>query len=156
MGAREQMNLCDHNVWLALVLPPHTHHGAALAWWEGLQAERVFFCRSTQQGFLRLLTTEAVMAPYGLPARTQSQAWDIYHRIVSDPCAGFLAEPAGLEELWEKLSSHESASPKLLMDAYLAAMAIMSGCSLVTFDHGFRQFEPHQLRLKCLASPGVR
>ena len=158
MGAREQMSLCDQNVWLALVLPAHTHHVAAKAWWDGLQAERALFCRSTQQGFLRLLTTEAVSAPYGLPARTQSQAWDIYHQIMSDPCAGFLPEPAGLEELWEKLSAQESASPKLWMDAYLAAMAIKSGCVLVTFDGGFRQFEPHQLRLKWLGGPqaGVR
>jgi uncharacterized protein len=152
MGTRAQINLCDHNIWLALVLPAHSHHDAALAWWDSLEVERAFFCRSTQQGFLRLLTTEAVLAPYGLPARTQSQAWAIYHRILSDPCAGFLTEPAGLEELWEQLSSRESASPKLWMDAYLAAFAINSGCALVTFDQGFRQFEPHQLRLKWLGS----
>jgi toxin-antitoxin system PIN domain toxin len=106
------------------------------------------FCRSTQQGFLRLLTTEAVLASYGLPARSQSQAWAIYHQIMSDPCAGFLAEPAGLQELWEQLSSWESASPKLWMDAYLAAFAIKSGCALVTFDQEFRQFELQKLQLQ--------
>jgi uncharacterized protein len=153
MGTREQINLCDHNIWLALVLPVHSHHVAALAWWDSLEAERALFCRSTQQGFLRLLTTEAVLTPYGLPARTQAQAWEIYHRILSDPCAGFLTEPAGLEGLWEQLSSRESASPKLWMDAYLAAFAIKSGCALVTFDQGFRQFESSQLRLKLLGSP---
>jgi toxin-antitoxin system PIN domain toxin len=152
MGAREQISLCDHNVWLALVLPAHNHHDAARAWWGRLEAERAVFCRSTQQGFLRLLTTEAVLVPYGLPARTQAQAWAIYHRISSDPCVGFLTEPAGLGELWEQLSSRESASPQLWMDAYLAAFAIKSGCELVTFDQGFRQFEPHHLRLKWLGS----
>ena len=147
------MNLCDHNVWLAMVLPPHQHHGIARAWWDGLSTERGLFCRSTQQGFLRLLTTQAVLEPYGLPARTQCQAWKIYHQIMSAPCAGFLAEPEGLEELWENLSARKSASPKLWMDAYLAALAVKSGCALVTFDRGFRQFESAGLRLKWLTNP---
>jgi len=144
------MNLCDHNVWLALVLPAHKHHAVARAWWEGLSVERGLFCRSTQQGLLRLLTTQAVLQPYGLPARTQAQAWEIYHRLISDPCVGFLAEPTGVEETWEKLSSRESASPKLWMDAYLAAFAIQGECNLVTFDQAFLQFESYGLHLKVL------
>lgn len=85
MGSPERLNLCDHDVWLAPVLPVLVHHRDAKAWWDGLQAERALFCRSTQQGFLRLPTTPAVLAPYGLPPRTQSQAWAIYHGIMSDP-----------------------------------------------------------------------
>lgn len=67
MGAHQNMNLCDQDFWLALVLPPHEHHPVARAWWESLTTERALFCRSTQQGFLRLLTTAAVLEPYDLP-----------------------------------------------------------------------------------------
>lgn len=153
MGSLGQMNLCDHHVWLAMVLPSHQHHAVARNWWDQIGTERGFFCRSTQQEFLRLLTTPAILKPYGLSARTQDQAWKIYHQLMSDPCAGFLVEPEGVEDLWEKLSSGESASPKQWMDAYLAALAIKSGCALVTFDQGFRHFESEGLRLKWLKRP---
>jgi uncharacterized protein len=58
-----------------------------------------------------------------------------------------------MEELWEQVSSRESASQKPWMDAYLAAFAIKSECSLVTLDQDFHQFESSQLRLKLLGSP---
>ena len=145
------MNLCDTNVWLALVLPAHQHHAASRAWWDGLTTNRAYFCRNTQQGLLRLLTTQAIFEPYGLTARTQNQAWTIYHQLLSDPCAGFLSEPEGMQALWEQLSSRETASPKLWMDAYLAAFAIKNEATLVTFDQGFRTFEPAGLRLQLLS-----
>ena len=44
------------------------------------------------------------------------------------------------------------ASPKLWMDAYLAAFAIAGGCQLVTTDQGFAQFPS----LRCLLSQDVR
>ncbi len=151
MGALQRMNLCDQNFWLALVLPPHDHHPVARAWWESLATERALFCRSTQQGFLRLLTTQAVLEPYGLPPRTQTQAWKIYRQLASAPTCGFLPEPEGIDAHWEQLSSRPTASPKLWMDAYLAAFAIQGDCTLVTFDHGFRQFAAAGLRLELLA-----
>lgn len=146
------MNLCDQDFWLALVLPPHEHHPVARAWWESLTTERALFCRSTQQGFLRLLTTAAVLEPYDLPPRTQAQAWKIYRQLASAPTCGFLSEPEGIDALWEQLSSRPAASPKLWMDSYLAAFAIQADCSLVTFDPGFRQFAPAGLRLELLTS----
>jgi uncharacterized protein len=52
--------LPDINVWLALVLPDHVHRERALTWWER-QADSIAFCRFTQLGLLRLLTTASVM-----------------------------------------------------------------------------------------------
>ena len=52
---------------------------------------------------------------------------------------------------WRNLSSRVTASPKLWMDAYLAAFAIQANCESVTFDAGFRQFAG--LRLELLAIP---
>lgn len=145
------MNLCDQNFWLALVLPPHEHHPVAREWWESLATEPALFCRGTQQGLLRLLTTQAVLEPYGLPARTQIQAWKIFDQLRVNPLCGFLSDPENIDDLWRRLSSRNSASPKLWMDAYLAALAISRDCTLVTFDKGFRQFESAGLRLKLLA-----
>ncbi|MGD9892846.1 MAG: PIN domain-containing protein [Dehalococcoidia bacterium] len=67
--------LCDRNVWLALALLDHTHHDAARRWLEtATKPGAVLFCRATQQTFLRLLTTAAVLAPYGIPLLTNQQA----------------------------------------------------------------------------------
>lgn len=49
-------------------------------------------------------------------------------------------EPAGLERRWQELALRETASPKLWMDAYLAAFALAGGYRLVTTDRAFRQF----------------
>jgi predicted nucleic acid-binding protein len=48
-----KMLLPDINVWLALVFDAHVHHPSALAWFNSLSDETAFFCRLTQQGFLR-------------------------------------------------------------------------------------------------------
>ena len=60
------MKLLDVNIWLALVLSRHTHHRAARAWLDGEQeGASLCFCRATQQGLARLLTTAEVLAGYG-------------------------------------------------------------------------------------------
>jgi predicted nucleic acid-binding protein len=50
-------------------------------------------------------------------------------------------EPRGTEVLWKKLGATTKASPKLWMDAYLAAFAVAGEFSLVTTDKGFKQFK---------------
>lgn len=80
------------------------------------------------------------MALYNLPARTNSEAWGLYQAFCADDRVTFLAEPAATEEAWERHSAVQTASPKLWMDAYLAAFAKAAGARLVTFDKGFRQF----------------
>ena len=72
------MLLADSNVWLALALSKHVFHAPVRAWL-GEQAPReALYCRSTQQSFLRLLTTRAVLAPYGIPPLTNQAAWSVY------------------------------------------------------------------------------
>ena len=79
------MNLCDSNIWLALALSGHIHHAAARDWLGTVdEPGSILFCRATQQTFLRLLTNPAVLAPYGNPPLTNSQAWVAYQALVSD------------------------------------------------------------------------
>ena len=143
------MNLPDSNVWLALALSAHVHHRAARDWLDAIdEPAAVLFCRATQQAFLRLLTNAAVLAPYGNPPLTNREAWSAYESLTADDRVVLEArEPARLESLWRQLAVRETASPKLWMDAYLAAFALAGGCRLVTSDTGFRQFDGLDLAL---------
>lgn len=136
------MILCDVNVWLALALSDHTHHRTATAWLDGVdQPASILFCRATQQGLLRLLTNEAVLRPYGNPPLSNNEAWAVYRAFLDDERVILrVDEPPRLEPLWRQLATTDKPSPKLWMDAYLAAFASTSGSQLVTTDGGFRQF----------------
>jgi toxin-antitoxin system PIN domain toxin len=134
--------LCDSNVWLALALSKHSHHTSARQWMEAIDAQAsVLFCRATQQTFLRLLGNATVLGAYGNPPLTNRQAWSAYEALLRDDRIAFRSgEPAGLEPLWKELAASGTASPKLWMDAYLAAFALAAQYRIVTTDAGFRQF----------------
>ncbi len=136
------MVLCDSNVWLALALSKHAHHVAAREWLETVEEPAsVFFCRATQQAFLWLLTNASVLAPYGNPPLTNREAWSAYEAFLADDRIAFRAdEPAGLQLSWKEFAVRRTASPKLWMDAYLAAFALAGRYSMVTTDAAFRQF----------------
>jgi toxin-antitoxin system PIN domain toxin len=134
--------LCDSNVWLALALSKHSHHNAARGWLETVEAPAsVLLCRATQQTFLRLLTNSTVLGAYGNPPLTNRQAWSAYEALLKDDRIAFrVDEPPGLEPLWKELGVRAMASPKLWMDAYLAAFALAGQYRMVTTDAAFRQF----------------
>lgn len=135
--------LLDVNVWFALEVGTHPHHERVRAWLDGLnEPSRFFFCRATQQGLLRLLTTASVMALYGEPPCKNTEAWQIYDATVRDKRVAFYSgEPDRVDDQWRLFAGRPSASPKLWMDAYLAAFALAGGLTLVTTDSAFRQFE---------------
>jgi toxin-antitoxin system PIN domain toxin len=136
------MMLADSNVWLALALSKHEYHSAARTWLAKHEPSgTVLFCRSTQQSFLRLLTTQAVLAPYGIPPLSNKAAWAAYEGFRANPRISWKEEPRGLEAQWKKWAGAAKASPKLWMDAYLAAFAMAGGYQLVTTDKAFRQFK---------------
>jgi uncharacterized protein len=136
------LHLCDANVWLGLTIDNHLHHDVSQTWLESVQeAESILFCRSTQQTFLRLLTTRAVLSLYGRAPLSNVEAWTAYDALLADSRIVLQAnDPSGMEVHWRQYATRSSASPKLCMDAYLAAFARASGCSLVTTDTAFRQF----------------
>ena len=136
------MKLLDVNIWLALVLSGHTHHEAARAWLDGEEkSASLCFCRSTQQGLLRLLTTAEVLARYGNPPLTNREAWAVVERLMEDERITFVREPEGVEETWKSLAIRDAHSPKLWMDAWLAAFALRAGLQMVTTDKAFSQFK---------------
>jgi toxin-antitoxin system PIN domain toxin len=136
------VDLCDGNVWLALALSTHVRHKAARDWFGAVtDPASILFCRATQQTFLRLLTNATVLSPYGNPPLTNRQAWEACQALLADDRIAFRSEePAGLEALWRRFAVRGTASPKLWMDAYLAAFALAGGYRMVTTDAAFKQF----------------
>lgn len=136
----------DINVWLALSYERHIHHIVASRWFVSLgPTSRLFFCRLTQLGLLRLLTSPAVMGPD--PARSQSEAWKGYARWFDDERVEFLSEPEGLDAYFRTLTRSVRASPKQWADSYLLAFASCAGLRLVTFDQALRSKSENVLLL---------
>lgn len=122
----------DVNVWLALTVSGHVHFPRAWQWYHSLDdSEILHFCRITQMGLLRLLTTGSVM---GKSTHCQAEAWKVYDRWLHEESAQFLDEPATLEAAFRSSTEDRQSSPKHWTDAYLAAFAQTAGLTLVTFD----------------------
>lgn len=138
-------DLPDVNVWLALAVKQHPHHIAAAAYWNdrGLQGEpssiqgKLWFCRITMLGFVRLLTQPKVMADQAL---NLGQSLAAYQSFADLPEVGFQPEPAGCSIEFQRFLS-VSLTPRLMTDAYLAAFAKSAGLRLVTFDKDFDRFD---------------
>jgi hypothetical protein len=118
------------NVWLALATVEHIHSAPARSWWES-EDGTIAFCRLTQLGFLRLMTTAAAMD--GKPL-TIAEAWRVYDRLYDDDRVTFVAEPAEVEKRFREKAVGRTASPKVWADAWLLATAQEAGGVLVTFD----------------------
>ncbi len=66
---------------------------------------------------------------------------------MADPKVTFAHEAVDIQPLWHQFSALKTASPKLWMDSYLAALAIAHGYTLVTLDNDFKQFANLNYRL---------
>lgn len=145
-------SLYDANLWVALTFSAHSHHAAARAeFTAAATGQAVIFCRATQQSFLRLATTPALLKAYRAEGFTNRAALEVYSALTRLPQIRMMKEPPELEPAWHRLAGLKSASPKVWMDAYLAAFAIGHDVELVTFDRDFRSFEKDGLKLRLLA-----
>jgi toxin-antitoxin system PIN domain toxin len=120
----------DVNVWLALATPEHVHHAIAANWWNQVEGA-IAFCRFSQLGFLRLVTTAAAMDNKPL---TMGEAWRAYDRFFDDDRVSFVGEAPDVESLFRKKATGRTVSPKIWADAWLLATAEAAGGKLVTFD----------------------
>jgi predicted nucleic acid-binding protein len=68
------------------------------------------------------------------------------------PKIRLLSETPVLEPLWHRLAGLPSSSPKVWMDAYLAAFAILHEAEFITLDQDFKNFEKDGLKLRLLTS----
>ncbi len=145
--------LFDSNVWLALTFSAHPHHSLAKKIFAATTRENpACFCRATQQSFLRLATTPALLRAYGAEGFTNLDAVSLIAALAKLPNIKMLPEPLELEPLWHRIAGLQTASPKVWMDAYLAAFAILHEAEFVTLDRDFRNFEKDGLKLNLLTS----
>lgn len=122
----------DVNVWIALTYRGHIHYAPAKAWLDSLSDDsELCFCRVTQLGFLRLLTTAAVM---GNQVLSQAGAWEVYDDWLGKGRATYLEETPSVERIFRGLSQSRHPTPKDWADSYVSAFAQACGLQLVTFD----------------------
>ena len=144
-------SLFDTNVWLAAIFTTHPlHQPARSALNQATPAAPAVFCRSTQQSFLRLASTPALLSAYGAEGLTNRDALVALAALLELPYVTTREEPRGTVALWHRLATRDTASPKLWMDAYLGAFAIADSLRMVTLDRDFKSFEPHGLDLTLL------
>ena len=143
--------LFDTNVWLAAIFPTHPFHATARhALQQTTPAQPAAWCRSTQHSFLRLASTPALHKAYGAERMTNRDALVVLDALQALPQVALRDEPPGVFALWCQLAGADTASPKVWMDAYLAAFAIAGGLTLVSLDRDFKSFVPHGLDLVML------
>jgi uncharacterized protein len=148
---KKSADLLDVNIWLALAVEAHIHHGRAQAYWVNEAAPLVFFCRMTHLAFLRHLTNKTIM---GENVLTPAEAWKIQKQFLSLPEVRMDSEPAGVDDRLEEFCKTGRISLNLWTDAYLAAFAHCGGYRLVTFDAGFSAFPGLDLLLLKMNTKG--
>ena len=137
-------SLSDINVWVAVAHKAHLHHESARDWFHAQGPNQVWFCRFTQMGLLRLLTNKSVMQT---AVMTQAQAWGVYDGFMRNARVRYMDEPFGVEEYFRQFTNRAKAVHGW-SDAYLAAIALRSSKTVVTFDAGFAAYGVPAIILK--------
>jgi toxin-antitoxin system PIN domain toxin len=134
----------DVNVWLALVSHEHVHSAIARRWWNSSNAQ-IAFCRLSQLGLLRLLTTAAVMENKPL---SFDEAWRVYDSLLADDRVVFSSEHSRVDTFFRTNTTGPASAPKVWADAWLLAVAEAAGGVLVTFDKALAERGAHCLLAK--------
>jgi len=145
--------LFDTNVWLAALFTTHPFHAQAQQALQNASASApAVWCRATEQSFLRLATTPALLTAYGAQGMNNRDALHALDALQALPQVSTLDEAPGTLAQWRQLAARDTASPKVWMDAYLAAFAMAGGLRLVTLDRDFKQFASQGLNLLFLGA----
>jgi toxin-antitoxin system PIN domain toxin len=134
----------DVNVWIALSVSGHPHHGDASRWLRRLPDDSaLILSRFTQMGLLRLLTNTSVM---GEEVLTLGEAWEVYDRWLEDPRVDFYPEPRNVDVGFRRVTRPFAGKPaaKWVGDCWLLAFAEAAQARLVTFDRALSEFAQKQ------------
>lgn len=114
----------------------HEHRDVALRWWQELEDCEVGLVRVTQFGLLRLLTNPVAMNKKPL---SMLEAWRVYEKLFQDDRVKFLGEPPGIDGIFKRHTSLQTASHTLWVDRWLLAFAESCGATLITCDKALAQ-----------------
>lgn len=132
------MVLTDVNVLVYAHREDSPEHRSYRTWLENLICGDAAYAVSglVLSGFLRVVTHPKV---FKSPS-TIGQAIAFAEQIRSQPNAVPVEPGVRHWELFQRLCVNSSAKGNLIPDAYLAALAIESGCEWVTMDRDFGRF----------------
>lgn len=131
--------LLDVNVLLAAHRDDHPHHDIVRPWFDRMLAGHEPFAVPdiVWSSFIRIATnrrTFEVPTPlgdaFGFLRATRAQP----HHVAVEPGERHLA-------IFEELCRTADATGDLSVDAYLAAIAVEQGCTLVSLDRDFARFD---------------
>ncbi len=144
--------LFDVNLWVALTFGGHRYHATAKNVIERCSGDfPAFFCEATERSWLRLITIPAIQQSCDAEILTNEMALKFRAIWKKDSKICFLhEEPEEIRELWYRFAGIPSPSPKVWMDAYLAAFAILGNFEMVTLDRDFCKYEKQGLQLTIL------
>jgi len=133
------VNVPDINVLIALFRDDHPGREPALEWWNSTSSSGVPFTVPDQCwiGFVRIVTNRRIFPV----SATTEQAFAFVDQMTTQPHhLTFAPHPHTLKE-FERVAVSGGAVADLVPDAYLAALSIALGGTLVTFDRDFRRFD---------------
>ena len=133
--------LFDSNIWVALTFASHPFHDRAGEQVKRSSADRpICRLRATELSTCRLITTPVIHRAFGVPSFPNTEAIAFLSSLFQETGSLEILEPKGTRELWLRLANAESPSPKIWMDAYLAAVSIRGGFDFVTLDGDLNRF----------------
>lgn len=139
------MILLDVNVVLAAHRADHPHHGAVRPWLDGLLERKQPFAVPdiAWAAFIRIATNRRI---FTVPTPIDD-AFEFLRAVRAQPGHLAIAPGSGHLTLFERLCRDADASGDLAADAYLAALAIEQGATLVSLDRDFARFPDLRWRL---------
>jgi toxin-antitoxin system PIN domain toxin len=142
--ASSDLLLVDVNVLLAIALPNHQFHNAAVAVLSS--RARWATCALTQLGFVRLSSNPAVVTT---PKRPQEAA-RLLARLVGDPLHVYLdVLPAPASEEWRDVFA-ALLGHRQVTDAYLLGLAAANHAIFVTLDRRLESMAGGKARVSVL------
>jgi toxin-antitoxin system PIN domain toxin len=128
----------DVNILLAAHRDDHPHHPVVRPWFEGMLRGTEPFCvpSAVAASFVRLATHRRVFRePTGV-----ADAFAFLRAVFGQPHHLTLGPGESHLDLFERLCLEGDAFGDLAIDAYLAAIAIEHGATLVSLDRDFARF----------------
>jgi toxin-antitoxin system PIN domain toxin len=135
----------DVNVLVHLYRPQdHPKHEVAQQWWQGLrrQGDQLTVPDLIWVGFVRVVTNRRI---FTVPS-TPEAAWAFVEALRAQGIYLHYAAHPRLMEMFGVQLLDGGATANLVTDAYIAAVAVSLGATVVTFDRDFRRFDGLSVR----------
>jgi toxin-antitoxin system PIN domain toxin len=133
------MRLVDTNVMIYAHRPDAEQHAEHREWLQAVVNGPEPYAVSDQAltGMIRIVTNPRIYREDPTPTE---MALDFADRIRNQPHANVVSPGARFWEIFTDLCRTTKACGDLVSDVYLAALAIESGCEVITVDKDFRRF----------------